>query len=171
MYPQNLRDELRRDPHLKGLREAFAKFCLERLKTRRDNVEPNKESIDPTDERFVEPRRVWRQCYVQALTALRVNPGGRVHRTLFWLSRNDPDESVQTLARRAHGRIRHLNRNRPNLERGASPRRPLFEAFWWLRQAHLLTLGIEIDQAGAMRTRRTELHRTREKHDRLDGQA
>lgn len=171
MYPKNLRDELRRDPHLKGLREAFAKFCLERLKTRRTDAQPNRQTDYPADERFVEPRRVWRQCYVQALTALRVNPAGRVHRTLFWLSRNDPDESVQTLARRAHGRIRHLNRNRPNFERGASPRRPLFEAFWWLRQAHLLTIGIEIDQAGAMRTRRTELHRTREKHDRLDGKA
>lgn len=34
MYPQNLRDELDRDPHLQGLREEFAKFCLERLKTK-----------------------------------------------------------------------------------------------------------------------------------------
>ncbi len=171
MYPQHLRDELRRDPHLKGLREAFAKFCLERLKTRRTDAEPTRQTDHPADERFVEPRRAWRQCYVQALAALRVNPGGRAHRTLFWLSRNDPDETIRTLARRAHGRIRHLSPDRPNRNRGASPRRALFEAFWWLRQAHLLTLGIEIDQAGAMRTRRTELHRTREKRDRLDGQA
>lgn len=171
MYPQNLRDELRRDPHLKGLREAFANFCLERLKTRRTDAQPNRRTDHPAVERFVEPRRAWRQCYVQALAALGVNPGGRAHRTLFWLSRNDPDETVRTLAGRAHGRIRHLNPNRLNRDRGASPRRALFEAFWWLRQAHLLTLGIEIDQAGAMRTRRTELHRTREKHDRLDGQA
>ena len=35
MYPQNLRDELNRDPHLQGLREEFAKFCLERLKTKK----------------------------------------------------------------------------------------------------------------------------------------
>ena len=169
MYPQNLRDELSRDPHLQGLREAFARFCLDRLKTRKTGSQGSVSGTYSADEQFVEPRRTWRRCYVQAVTALRVNPGGRAHRTLFWLSRNDPDETVRTLAKRAHGHIRHLNRNRPNLERGASPRRPLFEAFWWLRQAHLLTLGIEIDEAGAMRTRRTELHRTRERDDRLTG--
>ena len=168
MYPQNLQDELKRDPHLQGLREEFAKFCLERLKTKKNDTNRRDKVSDYADGDFVEPRRPWRQCYVQAVTALRVNPGGRAHRTLFWLSKNDPDENVRTLAQRAHRQIRHLNRRKPNLERGASPRRPLFEAFWWLRQAHLLALDIEIDQNGAMRTRRTELHRTREKDDRLN---
>ena len=168
MYPQNLSDELKRDPYLQGLREAFAKFCLDRLKSRKIRCRQDVHGSDCADERFVEPRRTWRRCYVQAVAALRVNPGGRAHRTLFWLSRNDPDETVRTLAKKAHGQIRHLNRNRPNLDRGASPRRPLFEAFWWLRQAHLSTLGIEIDESGAMRTRRTELHRTREKDDHLN---
>ena len=168
MYPQNLRDELERDPHLQGLREEFAKFCLERVKTKKINTNRSEKVSDYADGDFVEPRPIWRQCYVQAVTALRVNPGGRAHRTLFWLSKNDPDEDVREFAKRAHRQIRHLNRNKPNLERGASPRRPLFEAFWWLRQSHLLTLGKEIDQNGAMRTRRTELHRTREKDDRLN---
>ena len=164
MYPQNLRAELDRDPQLQDLREELAKFCLGRLKTQKNDTNANREE-------FVEPRPVWRQCYVQALTALRVNPGGRAHRTLFWLSKNDPDEECRKLAKRAHRQIRHIDRRKPNLERGASPRRPLFEAFWWLRQAHLLTLGKEIDEAGAMRTRRKELHRTREKDDRLNWKA
>ncbi len=168
MYPQNLRDELKRDPHLQKLREEFAKFCLDRLKTKKIDTKLKSNVSKNTDEGFVEPRRPWRRCYVQAVTALHVNPGGRAHRTLFWLSKNDPDETVREFAKRAHRQIRHLNRRKPNLERGASPRRPLFEAFWWLRQAHLLTLGKPIDQAGALRTRRTELHRTREKDDRLN---
>ena len=161
MYPQNLRAELDRDPHLQDLREELAKFCLGRLKTQKNDTNANREEL-------VEPRPIWRQCYVQALTVLRVNPGGRAHRTLFWLSKNDPDEECRKLAKRAHRQIRHIDRRKPNLERGASPRRPLFEAFWWFRQAHLLTLGKEIDEAGAMRTRRKELHRTREKEDRLN---
>ena len=168
MYPQNLRDELNRDPHLQGLREEFAKFCLERLKTKKNDTNKKNKVSNYADGDFVEPRPIWRQCYVQALTALRVNPGGRAHRTLFWLSKNDPDENVRVYAQRAHRQIRHLNRNKPNLERGASPRRPLFQAFWSLRQAHLLTLGKEIDQAGAQRTRQRELYRTREKDDRLN---
>lgn len=163
MYPQHLQGELARDPHLQELREEFAKFCLGRLRTRIKDKESSYTNRD-----FVESRPAWRLCYVQALAALRVNPGGRAHRTLFWLLNNDPDETVRELAKRAHKKVRHLDRNKPNLDEGASPRRPLFEAFWWLRQAHLMTLGIEIDRAGAMRTRRKELHRTREKDDRYD---
>ena len=165
MYPQNLRNELEKDPYLRDLREEFAMFCLGRLKTK-----SNKTS-GYTDADFIEPRPQWRQCYVQALAALRVNPGGRAHRTIFWLLNNDPDDEIRDLAKKAHRRIRHLDRKKPNLDEGASPRRPLFEAFWWLRQAHLLTLGVKIDAAGAMRTRRRELHRTREKDDRLNWEA
>jgi hypothetical protein len=161
MYPQNLKSELDEDPYLQNLREEFAKFCLERLRTKVKNKETAYMNED-----FVEPRPAWRWCYVQALAALRVNPGGRGHRTLFWLLNNDPHETVRKLAKKAHKRVRHLDRDKPNLDEGASPRRPLFEAFWWLRQAHLITLGETIDQAGAMRTRRKELHRTREKDDR-----
>ena len=161
MYPQHLQDELKRDPYLQELREEFAKFCLGRLRTKVKHKDSRYTNAD-----FVEPRPVWRGCYVQALKVLGVNPGGRAHRTLFWLLNNDPDRGVREYAKRVHRQVRHLDRNRPNLEKGASPRRPLFEAFWWLRQAHLITLGVKVDQAGAMRTRRKELHRTRERDDR-----
>ena len=161
MYPQNLKNEIKRDPYLQELREEFAKFCLGRLRTKERN-----DSKEYKNEDFVEPRPEWRQCYVQALKALRVNPGGRGHKALFWLLNNDPNETVRELAKKAHKQVRHLDRDKPNLDAGASPRRPLFEAFWWLRQAHLITLGIKIDHPGAMRTRRKELHRTREKDDR-----
>ncbi len=162
MYPQNLQDELERDPHLQNLREAFATFCISRLQTRTTS-----ETTTYTDTDFVEPRRPWRQCYVQAVAALRVNPGGRAHRTLFWLSQKDPDATVRDFAKKAHKQIRQLDRRKANVDKGASPRRPLFEAFWWLRQAHLSTLGIPINEDGAKRTRRKELHRTREKDDRF----
>ena len=163
MYPQHLQDELKRDPHLQELREEFAKFCLGRLSTK----EKSKDS-GYTNKDFVEPRPVWRGCYVQALKVLRVNPGGRAHGTLRWLLNNDPDKGIREYAKRVHRQVRHLDPNKPNLDKGASPRRPLFEAFWWLRQAHLLTLGVEVDQPGAMRTRQKELHRTREKEDRYN---
>lgn len=163
MYPQNLKRELEKDPYLQDLREEFAKFCLGRLRTKVRNKNAVYANAD-----FVEPRPVWRGCYIQALKALRVNPGGRAHRTLFWLLNNDPDAGIREYAKSVHRQVRHLERNRPNLDEGASPRRPLFEAFWWLRQAHLITLGVKIDQPGAMRTRRKELHRTREREDRYE---
>lgn len=161
MYPQNLQVEIQKDPYLQELRGEFAKFCLGRLRTKAKNKNTVYTNAD-----FVEPRPVWRGCYIQALRVLHVNPGGRAHRTLFWLLNNDPDAGVREYAKRVHRQVRHLDRSKPNLDDGASPRRPLFEAFWWLRQAHLITLGIEVDQAGAMRTRRKELHRTREREDR-----
>ena len=169
MYPQNLRGELKRDPSLRDLRERFADFCLERLRSKKTGKAES--GINNRDEGFVEARPVWRRCYVQALSALRVNPGGRAHRTLFWLANNDPDESVRKFARKAHKQVRHLDRSKSNLDVGASSRRPMFEAFWWLRQAHLLTLGVEIDQAGAQRTHRKELQRTRDKDDRRNWEA
>lgn len=162
MYPQNLQDELARDPHLRDLREEFAKFCLTRLKTK-----GKAEHADDTDADFVEPRVPWRQCYVQAVKVLRVNPGGRAHRTLFWLSQTDPDDTVRELAKQGYKQLRQLDRRKPHVDKGASPRRPLFEAFWWLRQAHLLTLERDIDAAGARRTRRKERQRTREKDEHL----
>ena len=165
MYPQHLQDELKRDPHLQELREEFAKFCLGRLRTKVKH-----KGSAYTNKDFVEPRPVWRGCYVQALKVLGVNPGGRAHRTLFWLLNNDPDKGVREYARRVHRQVRHLDRKKPNLEKGASPRRPLFEALWWLRQAHLVTLGVKVDQPGAMRTRRKELHRTHEREDRYERQ-
>ena len=117
MYPQHLQKELQKDPHLRNLREEFAKFCLGRLRTK---VKNKKSSYADGD--FVEPRPEWRLCYVQALAALRVNPGGRAHRTLFWLLNNDPDKTVKELAKRAHRQVRHLDRRKPNLDEGASPR-------------------------------------------------
>ena len=161
MDPEHLQEERKRDPHLQELREEFAKFCLSRLRTKVKHKE-----TAYIDEDFVEPRPAWREGYVRALAALRVNPGGRGHRTLLWLLDNDPDETVRELAKKAHKQVRHLDRGKPNLDEGASPRRPLFEAFWWLRQAHLITLGVEIDRPGATRTRERELHRTQEKDDR-----
>ncbi len=158
MYPQNLRAELDKDPHLRDLREEFAKFCLGRLKTKVSGKSGNNDD-------FLEPRPVWRRIYVQAITALRVNPGGRAHKMLSWTANNDPDEETRELAKRAHKKIRRLNRGKSNLDVGASPRRPLFEACWWLRQAHLISLGIRPDHDGARRTLRKDLHRTREKDD------
>ena len=177
MYPQNLRGELQRDPDLLDLREMFAEFCLERLKSKKtrksgaNRAVRSKAGTEKRDDGFVEDRPVWRRCYIQALSALRVNPGGRAHRTLFWLANNDSDETVRKFARKAHKQVRHLDRTKSNLDVGASSRRPMFEAFWWLRQAHLLTLGIEIDEEGARRTHRKELHRTREKDDRRNWEA
>ena len=107
--------------HWRELREEFAKFCLERL-------EPERRSL-------------WRQGYVQALKALRVNSGGRTHETLLRLAEDDPDEIVREFAREAHKEFvndaHECGYETVPLE---SPVLPLLQAFWFLRQSHRLEL-------------------------------
>lgn len=145
--------ELDRDPDLQKIRSEFARFLLDRLKT------SGRTSVDEiTNESLVDPDPVWRLGYLHALQELHVNPGGRGHNLLAWSIRHDPDEQVQEEARRAHSALRR----RAKLPGGTSPRRVFYAAFWWLRQAHLLSLGLEPDDAGAKRTHAKEVRRSRQ---------
>ncbi len=87
-----------------------------------------------------------------------VNPEGRGHRLLQAASEMDPEPSVREVANDAYQSLRRG----VGLPEGMSPRRAVLGAFWWLRQAHLKALNIEIDRDGAQRTRIKELSRTKE---------
>jgi len=110
----------------------------------------------PCNDDFVETRPIWRYFYIRALQDLKVNPRGRAHHVLHWVSKNDPEKDVRDAAAKAYNDLRHGQR----LGDGLSPRRPLLAAFWWLRQAHLFGLGVEPDTRGAQRTRAKEVTRT-----------
>ncbi|MCK4872592.1 MAG: hypothetical protein KAS72_07690 [Phycisphaerales bacterium] len=148
------------DPDLVGVRTEFARFCLDRLRTRKRPM--NKEGVeDDASPSFVEPNPIWRGCFIRALRELHINPSGKGHHVLHWLSGNDPDEGVSSIAKKVYADLRHG----PSLPKGLSPRRTLLNAFWWLSQAHLLALGIEVDPDGAQRTREEEARRTTESED------
>lgn len=141
------------DPYLERYRTEFALFCLERLKSR--------ESRDtPPASGPVEGDAAWREGFIQAVRALCVNPKGRGHHVLNRVSKHDPDDAVREVAAKAYAELRH----QPSLPKGYSPRRAVFDAFWWLRQAHLTSLGLgdSIDQDGASQTREEEARRTTE---------
>ena len=148
-----MRDEQAADAQLDQYRIDFALFCLERLKTRdrRDG---------PPDARTVETDAAWREGFIQAARALRVNPKGKGHHVLHRISKDDPDDTVREVAAKAYAELRH----QPSLPKGLSPRRAVFDAFWWLRQAHLTSLGLgsSIDRDGASQTREEEARRTTE---------
>lgn len=88
-----------------------------------------------------------------------INPDGRGHRLLQAASEIDPDPNVREVANDAYQSLRRG----VTLPEGMSPRRAVLGAFWWLRQAHLKALNIEIDRDGAQRTRIKELSRTKER--------
>lgn len=143
-----------RDPTLAEFREQFARFALDRLKTR-DGVEADKTSFADTD--FVEDRPVWRECYIRAVRELRIDPRGKGHHVLHWVSQHDPQLELREIAKTVKRELRHG----VDLAPGVSPRVALFAAFWWLRQAHLLSVGVtDIDPKGAQRTRAKEVRRT-----------
>jgi len=148
------------DPQLDKYRSEFALFCLERLKTR----ERRGDQEGSRDGGLVETDPAWREGFIQAARALRVNPKGRGHHILNWTSKNDPDDAVREAATKAYTELRH----QPCLPKGLSPRRTVFDAFWWLRQAHLMSLGLgdSIDHDGANQTREEEARRTTERDSR-----
>lgn len=146
--------EQKDDPELDSYRSEFALFCLERLKTR----DRRAAKMEPRANGLVESDPTWREGFIQAARALCVNPKGKGHHILHWTSKNDPDDAVRELATTAYAELRH----QPRLPKGLSPRRAVFDAFWWLRQAHLTSLGEAIDHDGANHTREEEARRTTE---------
>ncbi|MEZ5993607.1 MAG: hypothetical protein R3E76_14825 [Planctomycetota bacterium] len=140
----------RKDPELLSFKAELAGYCLDRLKSRKTDSGDGQPQL-------LEPDSIWRHAYVRAFMELGVNPKGRARKLLSWSSEHDPDPEVRKAASDA---VSGLN-SRP--DEGRSHRRGIFAAFWWLRQAHFLSLGGELDVAGAQRTFRREVQRTNER--------
>lgn len=141
------------DPDLRSARMGLGQFLLDRLK-RTKPADP----LSPP----MEPDATWRRCCIRALRELGGNPGGTGHQILHHVAQSDPDADVRDAAVTAYEELR---RN-PDEPGDVSPRRRLVAALWWLRQAHLLALGVDVDATGARRTRQTEISRTREKKNK-----
>ncbi len=142
--------EAERDPELRAARESLARYLLDRLKP---------SDADGANRGAREPDPLWRRCCIRAVRELDVNPGGRGHRILHNVAESDPEIDVREAARTACEELRRADGSTGDV----SPRRRLVAALWWLRQAHLLALGIDVDATGARRTRQVEISRTKEK--------
>lgn len=150
-----------RDPNLTELRGELASFCLERLVDRWSASERERAKAEGrarTNDDMLERSPAWRYCLIRAVSSLGVNPEGKGHRTLRVASEIDPDPEVRDAANQAYQQFRRG----VALPESVSPRRAIMSALWWLRQAHLLGLGIQPDPDGAQRTRIKELARTKE---------
>jgi hypothetical protein len=101
---------------------------------------------------YKEPSAFWRYAYVRAIVDLGVKTDGRghfLHETLKKTAINDPSEIVRKAAVKADQKLNSW-RDGSN---GSEHKRRLYEAFWWLRLAHLYSLGIDINEAAAKRLR------------------
>jgi len=137
------RTEQEDDPKLVELRTDLARFCVERLSTRKDKSGPT------------EPDATWRYGYVRALGELGVNPDGKGHQTLHHVMNDDADAEVRAAAQKVYPRLRE-QRAAPE----GNPRRAMLAALWWIRQAQMISVGVDVDADGANRTRAEEVRYT-----------
>jgi hypothetical protein len=116
-----------------------------------DKLKPSK---DPAKKALVEPDEDWRYAYVRAVADLGADPsdtGHFHHQVLDKCAVNDPSPRVCKAAETASKSLE----TRTGWKAGSS-KRMLLHAWWWIRQAHLLSSGAEIDREAALRLRETE---------------
>lgn len=127
------------------LRQEMTHDLLEFLKPRKDD--PKKTPKEPDEN--------WRYAYIRAIADLGADPKGEKHfhhQVLDKCAENDPSPMVREAAKRASEKLK----TRTGWRSGSS-KRILLNAWWWIRQAHLLSLGVELDQQGALKRRETEI--------------
>jgi hypothetical protein len=105
-------------------------------------------SIPGFDINLFEPNPYFRHAYVKAIEDLGVDPDGKghfIHTILDKTAETDPDKQVREAAASASKELKKLH----NGWKGGNHTRLLNEAFWWIRRAHLLTLGSNVDEKSA----------------------
>jgi len=143
-------------------RKDFARFCLDRLKIKKDIPNNDKRT------KFIEHSKVWRKFYIRASSRLHINPDSKGHHTLYSYgvdeqNREENDPDLQSEAKDAYEKMRKCK----NLPLGLSPRRAIIDALSELFEAHLTDLGITVDKYGAKRTREQLARRTKERKNLL----
>jgi hypothetical protein len=153
---------------LKELRYDMANDFIEYLKPlnpdkekrQSENYTPIERDAEGFDTSFTEPSPYWRYAYIRALGDLSVRNDKRGHPFYAILKKisgrdpekkadGDPSEKVRKAADKV---MNELNAIRKGYS-GNNHKKSLYEAFWWLRQAHMLSLGEKVDSKEALELR------------------
>jgi hypothetical protein len=152
---------------LKQLRQDMAKGLADLLKQidakkrKPDRVhhysaeEIKREGFDLT---FNEPDATWRYAYVRAIADLGVNPTGDgkyIHSILYKFAEIDPSKDVREKEKETADALKNL---RSGWDDKNNHKQHLYQAFWWIRQAHMISLGLgsQIDTKEALKLRHRE---------------
>jgi hypothetical protein len=131
----------------------FINYLKPGAKERRNPADhtPIERSEKGFDETYAEPSPLFRYAYARALADLGVK-GERGHfyeKALLADQENDPSPDVQGQLKRT---IKRLNLLRDSISPNHHTQR-LCEAFWWIRQAHLLSLGQPVNKEESQKVR------------------
>jgi hypothetical protein len=143
---------------LKELRYNMANDFAEYLKPAKNERQAEKytqkeRETEGFDLSYTEPSPYWRYAYVRALSDLGVKTDKRghyFHKILENVSEKDPSEDVKSAAKKV---MKELDSIREGYS-GKNHKKCLFEAFWWLKYEHMLSLDAKVDnKAWDMRTK------------------
>lgn len=149
---------------LKRLRQDMADGLADLLKplpekkrssNRLDKYSEEEQKREGFDITYQEPDPIWRYAYVRAIVDLGVDTDGKghyLHSILDEVAQHDPATNVREAAQRASINLKKLRDgwNKDNHTKH------LCHAFWWIRQAHLLSLDVEINRMEALKVRSNE---------------
>lgn len=126
----------------------LAEFCLSRLRLRRGEKASNGK-YEPNQS--TEQSSTWRQGYLKAMTELGFDLNGNVHKTVNFIKKSDPEKDVREIASECYKAVRRGSKKNPSVQ---ELKRGIISAEWWLLQCQRLELGLEINHAEALKTRR-----------------
>jgi hypothetical protein len=131
----------------------FAEYLKPANKTRQiENYTEYEQNEPGFDLNYTEPSPFWRYAYLRALADLGVKIDDRGHyfeKILENVSESDPSEEIRKTAKKVKEKLNAIR----NGSAGGNQKKRLFEAFWWLKYAHMLSLGAEVNEKGALETR------------------
>lgn len=128
--------------------QQLAEFFLSRLRLRRG--EKAKDDKYETSQ-VTEQSSIWRQGYLKALTELGLDLNGKVHKTVNFTKKSDPNEDVRAIASECYKAVRRHAKKDPTIQ---DIKRSINAAEWWLLMCQRTELGYETDSEKAVRTRR-----------------
>jgi hypothetical protein len=126
----------------------LAEFCLSRLRLRKG--EKAKDGKYDSSQ-VVEQSSIWRQGYLKALIELGFDLNGKVHKTVNFTKKSDPDKDVRAIASECYKAVRRHAKKNPSVQ---DIKRSIVAAEWWLLMCQRHELGLTVNHEEALKTRR-----------------
>ena len=138
---------------LRVLTETLQQHCLNSLQLKKDKSRITGNNYTPAQ--CKEPNPHWRRAYIDALTELRLNNGGKAHKVAHFIRNGDFDTGTREQARLAHNSLRKLkpHNNSQDIHRS------YLAALWCLRIGKANASEVKFDLKQAQRWRSRELQR------------
>ena len=85
------------------------------------------------------------------LTELGIDLGGKVHKTVNFTKKSDPEEGVREIAEECYKAVRRHAKKNPSIQ---DIKRSIVAAEWWLLMCQRHELDLEVNHEEALKTRR-----------------